>query len=500
MSAADADILATQEAGPAAIRGAALRFVGYGISVVLSVVSAAVLLRYLGVDEYGRYATIFSLMTIVSGVTEAGSANIGVRELATRPREQHTAILASLQGMRLTLTTVGCVLALLFALAAGYRDSMVLGTALAGAGLVLTVIGLTLFIPLQAELRLGTVTTLEVVRQLATVAMLLLVIALGGGIALLLGVQIPVAVVLVGACVMAVRGTWSLRARFDGVEWRRLFADSIPYAAATAIGILYSYVTIVMMSLVATDTETGLFGAAFRIFMVLAGVPSLLVASAFPVLARAGADNRQRLRYGVQRLFDMFLVLGLGTALVTAIGAPVAIDVVAGPDYAGAVDVLRIQAVALVATFMLALGAFALLSLRLHAALVLANVAGLLVSSVLTAALAPGLGAEGAAVANLVGETVLAIGYFAALWRQGDVHPTARGVPKVLLAAGLGAAAGFGLGLPALPATLLAGLVFVGVAVVVRAVPREAIDALKGFGRRPAPPSGPHTPPPSDPS
>src|SRR3954468_22598894 len=102
MAAADADILDSHEAGPAAIRGAALRFVGYGVSVVLSVVSAAVLLRYLGVDEYGRYATIFSLMTIVSGVTEAGSANIGVRELATRPREQHTAILASLQGMRLT--------------------------------------------------------------------------------------------------------------------------------------------------------------------------------------------------------------------------------------------------------------------------------------------------------------------------------------------------------------------------------------------------------------
>src|SRR4051794_18849570 len=138
MAAADADILDSHEAGPAAIRGAALRFVGYVVSVVLSVVSAAVLLRYLGVSEFGRYATIFSLMTIVSGVTEAGSAAIGVRELATRPKGEHASILAALQGLRLALTVGGCLLALLFAVLAGYRESMVLGTALAGVGLVIT--------------------------------------------------------------------------------------------------------------------------------------------------------------------------------------------------------------------------------------------------------------------------------------------------------------------------------------------------------------------------
>jgi O-antigen/teichoic acid export membrane protein len=464
----------------------------------MSVVSAAVLLRYLGVADYGRYATIFSLMTIVSGVTEAGSANVGVRELAVRDKAEHGAVMANLQGLRVTLTFAGCVLALLFALAAGYTDQMVLGTALAAAGLVVTVLGLTLWIPLQAELKLGLVTLLEFIRQLVTVGVLLALVAGGAGLALLLGAQIPVAIVIVVSTVIAVRSVRLLRPAFHWSEWRRLFADSVPYAAATAIGILYSYVTVVMMSLVATETEVGLFGASFRIFIVIAGIPSLLVASAFPVLARAGRDDKDRLRYGIQRLFDMFLVLAVGAGLLTAAGAPVAIDVVAGPGYEDAVGVLRIQAIALVATFMLALGAFALLALRLHAALVIANVAGLILSSALTLALAPELGAEGAAVANLAGEILLASIYFAALSRGAGIRPSLHAVPRVLLAGGLGAAAAFALGLPALPATLLAAVVFVVAAFVLRAVPAEAVEAFSSLRRGAR--AAPSTPPPSDPS
>ena len=498
MAAADVDILDSPAAGPAAVRGATVRVAGYGIGVVLSVVSAAVLLRYLGVEDYGRYATIFSLMTIVSGVTEAGSANIGVRELSVRPEHEHRAVTRNLQGLRLTLTFAGCVIALLFAVAAGYEDAMVLGTALAAAGLLITVLGSTLWIPLLAELRLGVVTVLELIRQVVTVGALVGLVAAGAGLALLLGAQIPVAIALVVSSVIAVRSSALLRPAFHWSEWRRLFADSVPYAAATAIGILYSYVTVVIMSLVATETEVGLFSAAFRIFIVIAGVPGLLVASAFPVLARAGRDDHERLQYGLQRLFDMFAVLAAGAALLTAVGAPVAIEVVAGADYAGAVDVLRIQALALMGTFFLALGAFALLALRLHAALVVANIAGLVVSSALTFALAPEFGAEGAAVANLVGEIVLATLYLAWLWRRARIRASLHNASRVAVAAGAGAVVGFALGLPALPATVLAAVVYVGLVFALRAVPAEAVEAFRGLRR--GAPAAPDSPPPSDPS
>jgi len=60
-------VLDTPDAGPAAIRGAGLRVVSYGAGTLLSVGSAALLFRHLGVSDSGRYVTVLSLVTIVAG-------------------------------------------------------------------------------------------------------------------------------------------------------------------------------------------------------------------------------------------------------------------------------------------------------------------------------------------------------------------------------------------------------------------------------------------------
>jgi hypothetical protein len=81
----ESDLLDTPAAGPAAVRGSMLRVGGFVIGGVLSIVSLPLLTRHLGFSDYGRYATVISLVTIVQGVTDVGLGQIGVREHATRP-------------------------------------------------------------------------------------------------------------------------------------------------------------------------------------------------------------------------------------------------------------------------------------------------------------------------------------------------------------------------------------------------------------------------------
>ena len=59
------------------------------------------------------------------------------------------------------------------------------------------------------------------------------------------------------------------------------------------------------MSLVSTAVETGYFSASFRIVEVLIAVPAMLVTAAFPILARAARDDAARLRYALQKLFEV---------------------------------------------------------------------------------------------------------------------------------------------------------------------------------------------------
>src|SRR5262245_25312338 len=74
-----------------AIRGGALRVVGYATGVLVSLGAAAILVRHLGIAGFGRYVTVTSLIALVGGVTEAGIVVYGIREFAIRDEQARRA-------------------------------------------------------------------------------------------------------------------------------------------------------------------------------------------------------------------------------------------------------------------------------------------------------------------------------------------------------------------------------------------------------------------------
>src|SRR3954469_21532932 len=95
------DLLDTPLAGPAAIRGGALRVIAYGAGVLLSVGSAALLFRHLGVEDGGRYVTVLSLRGLFAGLADAGLVTVAVRELTIRTGEDRQLFLQDLLGLRI---------------------------------------------------------------------------------------------------------------------------------------------------------------------------------------------------------------------------------------------------------------------------------------------------------------------------------------------------------------------------------------------------------------
>jgi O-antigen/teichoic acid export membrane protein len=485
--AARADVLDTEAAGPAAIRGGVVRTAGYAAGVLLTVGSAAALFRHLGVDDAGRYVTIISLITIVQGLTDAGLTAIGVREFAVREPANRERFMRHLVGVRILLTLVGVLGAIAFAAVAGYGRTLVLGTAVAGVGLLLTALQSALAVPLQAQLRFGWVTALDFLKQLVTVVTILALVLVGADLLPFFAVTILAGAVTLAATAVVVRRTAPLVPAWSRTDWAELLRDALPFGIATAVGALYFRLTIVVLSLVATAEETGYFGASFRIVDVLLIVPQLIVGAAFPIFARAARDDEQRLAYGVGKVFDATLITGGAVALALVLGAPIAISVVAGPAFDPAIPVLRIQGLALIGSFGAAVFAYALLSRRLHREVLITALAALVVSLSAALALAPSHGAHGGALATLMGETALFLTSGVLLARAG-LRPSLSVVPKVAVAFSL-AAALLLTDLPAGAQLALGAVVYVCALLVLRAVPEEALEELRRvlrLARRPA--------------
>jgi O-antigen/teichoic acid export membrane protein len=281
-----------------------------------------------------------------------------------------------------------------------------------------------------------------------------------------------------------VRGDIPLTPRFHAAAWKRLMRDLVTYAAATAVVAVYFRIAIVIVSLISTPEQTGYFGASFRIVEIVLGLPQLAIGAAFPIFAHAAQSDRTRLAYGVQRVFDVSLLLG-GVVLVGfALGAPLAIRIVAGPEFAPAADVLRIQSIGLGCSFIAATWSYTLLSLHRHRQILVLSLLPLVINTVLTLILASVADARGAAIATSIGEAVLMIASGVVTARALDGRISWAPVPRILAALVLPGLLLLVPGLPSLVAVLIGVPLFLVVAFALHAVPDELLDELRVIARQ----------------
>jgi O-antigen/teichoic acid export membrane protein len=276
-----------------------------------------------------------------------------------------------------------------------------------------------------------------------------------------------------------------LRTRVHLRRWLALLRLTVAFSLASAVGILYVYTAQIITSIAASHHQSGLFAASFRIFVVVGGIPNLLVSGALPLLARAARDDHERLNYALQRLFEVSLILGVAASLATLGGAQFMISVVAGSAYAGSVKVLQIQGVALVATFILPGWSYALVSLHRYKSVLRANLLAFITSCTLTSILASSHGAIGAAIGSVCGESVLALGLLVALVREHpELRPQSAIVGKVACAAAPAVALALLAHTPSLLRTALALSVYALLIVLTKAVPDELVELLPARLRR----------------
>lgn len=479
------DVLDTPRAGRQAIRGSAIRTLGYVAGTLLTLASAPLLVRHLGVIDFGRYFTVVALVGLVGGVTDVGLGAIALREYSARGGEDRDDFMKLLLGARLALTVGGVLVATAFAAAAGYGADLVAGTLLAGLGLVASVVGHTYSVPLSAQLRQGRLAAIELGGRALGVALVVLLVLLGAGVVAFLAVAIPASLAMLLGTVALTRGSVPLSPSFDRRKIQVLLRDTLPLAAATILSTLYSRVVIIAMSLIATKLATGYFGTASRVVEAGIGIPLSLLGAVSPIFARAARDDEARLRYVVQRVGEVALIGGTWLALVAALGARGAAHVLV--DDPGQVrpvaDVLRILGSILVLVFVSLTLQTALVSLKRHRSLLAVNGVALAVILLATPVFVLSFGAPGGAIAVVTGELAVMGGSAAALRRAlPGLGAQLQVVPKVLLATAVAVLLALAWDLPDVTRLVLASAAYFAALFALRAIPTELYGALRTEG------------------
>jgi O-antigen/teichoic acid export membrane protein len=310
-----------------------------GMSFVLQLLIA----RRLGVDGLGHYTIAMAYLNVSQVVSELGLPALMVRDLAQAPagRRSYFRALLAIQSV-MALLTWGVLILLSSVLP--YGETTRVGLWLVGATLpffAICSVSQTLF---QAGERMELVMWVELLVNTLILGFSVAVLWRGGDELALIAVIIVAQAISAITCIVLVGRSQLLRWEQVPVQvkYRPLLRQAMPFFGLSMGDVLLQRLDILLLSIVAGPTVTGIYSAAYSVVRVLMKLVQSFWKALYPTLSRLHTQSeaqykrlaRVSLRYGLLLLLPM--------ATVGAVVAGGALNLIFGGDYAASARVFQI--------------------------------------------------------------------------------------------------------------------------------------------------------------
>lgn len=414
-----------------------------GAERVLGVAIVLVLARHLGTAEFGRYTLLLALVALASaGIGELGTSGYLIREATRRPHELGL-LLGDIVVVRLVMggALIG-VLSVIGSLS-GYDRQLLAALALISVATVFNLLSDAHLVALQSMERLTDVAVARIERALINAAAILAAVLLGGRLVAVAAAILVAAMFFVPFVVRRLRRRWREPVPLRFPQLRRRAWPMLGFSAVWLLTAALTYFDSVMVYWLEGAAEAGLYGAAYRLLLVLQTIPALYtdaVTRPFSALAATDVSALGRL---YAQLVKHQVAVGVPIALVGVAFAGSLTTTLFGQSYANGAGAAALLLIVTLVDFPAWIMFTAGFALGLEGWI--AKCLGIVVLGNVVANLfvIPKWGATGAAAATLGATAALTIAVgvklhsrgFSAEWRQWS-KPLFAGMPAlgVLLA------------------------------------------------------------------
>jgi O-antigen/teichoic acid export membrane protein len=474
----------SQPRPPAGLVGNAGALLGSRLArAALGWTGTVLIARSLSLDEFGRFTLIFTVLALMSVVTDMGIGRLAVRGMLD---QDDPGFAGSYLVLRTLMGVVGYGVALLVVVAAGYPAEVVQATAVAGLVIVLATPSSALEVVFQAKLRMGTVGVAETTGMVAQVALTAAIAAAGGTVLLFTIPAILYEVLVLVWKARAARHLVPLRPRVDVRSWLALLREAVPLSVGFGLATVYARIDSLMLSKLVDFEAVGIYGVSYKFIDVTHSAATAVTVPLLTLLVQGWPGDLPAFRSAVRRGAALLaLVTGLAVTGLVGFAEPLT-ALLYGREYAVGADTTRMLAGAELFASATALAMCCLVACGRHRHYPVVMVAGLALNIGLNLVLIPELSYFGAAITTLVTNAVVA----AVLWRLFVVVPGVRplGLARLaVLPVAVGAALAVGaladLAVPWVLAAALASATYV-LLVVVLGLTAAAGIRVPGRGRR----------------
>jgi O-antigen/teichoic acid export membrane protein len=412
----------------------AVQVAGKGAVLALGAASIAVLTRYLGPNDYGRFTLALMYMQLFAVLADAGLYTTVVREISKDPSRTEE-LAGNALTLRLLLSIAMIALGAGVSLALPYEPDVRVAILLAGGPLLFGMLTSSLVTVMQARLRMARAVVGEVTGRACALALTLLVAGLDLGFYAVIGAAAGGAAATLVVTWCLTRRVATVRFRATRAVWRQLLVASVPLGLALAINEFYFRADTLIISLYQPFDEVGLYTLAYRILEFTLAFGTIFLMTVFPVLTEAVARDEPRARRMIETSTDLFVILGAPLVAGGLVLAPAVIELAGGAEFDDAATPLRILLLAGALAWVNGVFGFALIAKARQASALWLNVLALTFNVGLNFLLVPRYGIVAAAIVTVASELLILIGSYSLMKRHFRFFPHSRTLLPALAAA-----------------------------------------------------------------
>jgi len=363
---------------------------GRSLTILISLLTTAVLTRTLGVETFGDYVFITSIVLLFVGLTDFGTITIGVRE-ASVSLEKKEKIFGSVLSLRIIISLFIFIAfnLLIYFLPqfAGLREPSLIASFV----ILFLILRTTMQAVLQVFLRLDLASFLEVIASLLALLFI--------GSFLLLGIKINLFWLMifwsVSALASGIAGLYyvkkliSFKLNFNKDDLFKIFKQASPLGVYLLVYAVYDRgIDSFFLKTFVNSEAVGFYGLAYKIHGNLIFGAAFLMNSLFPIIS-ALKNDEERLKLIFKKAFSVLFFFGLLSLFLGTLFAPLIIRIISGAKFVLSVNILRILLFATFFSFLNHLNGYLLISLNEQKKLLVFSLFSLILNLVLNTIFIP---------------------------------------------------------------------------------------------------------------
>ncbi len=302
------------------LKNAAALSVASVLSKAVSAVVAISVARYLGPETFGEYSVALAFASTFILFADFGLSNYMVQE-GSRDESVLPLFLGNTLLFKVFTLLVVYALMLVLMHPASFNQSIQSMIVVFGLASGLNALDSTVYNYFQAKQQMYYAAFYQFLSTFLIGALTILVVVEKGKVVMITVSQLVTAVLI--SLMLYAHLRRHIRLQFDFYRLIEMLKLGLPYGIAVIFLYVYFQIDMVMLALMRSPFEVGIYSAAYRLIAILLLIPGIVTSVLYPILFQLGVESKQKHQETIEKIFKVLSAVGIpGSVLLFVLANP----------------------------------------------------------------------------------------------------------------------------------------------------------------------------------